>query len=119
MSSCPKKAMQAASATAPTKLPAYTTTQLRRSCPHVMRRAIAAVTMSALPVNSSVPSKMTMISPMGKTAPDTSLVMPVSVSACAAVDELTAPKPMSTPAATPSTNRRQSGEVALPTEADR
>ena len=117
MFSWPKNAMQAARATAPTRLPRNTMPQLRKSRPQVIWPSMAAVTMSALPVNSSVPMRMTIMRPTGKMSPDMSRTSPAFSRPWAAVDEVTAPSPMSTPAATASRNSRHAGEAALPTEA--
>ncbi len=81
MLSWPKNAMSAANATAPTKLPTNTMAQLRASAPQVILRWMAAVTMRELPVNSSVPSRMTIMSPKGKMSPDTSRTSPALSSA--------------------------------------
>lgn len=89
--------------------------QLRASLPQVMRPSMAAVTMSALPVKSSVPSRMTIMRPMGKIRPETKRTIPASERACAAVEEVTAPRPIRRPAARPRTNSLHAGEDALPT----
>ncbi len=117
MFSWPKNAMSAASATAPTKLPRNTRPQLRSSSFQVILPETAAVTISALPVNSSVPRSTTIIRPTGKMRPETRRTMPASSRAWAAVEEATAPRPMNRPAATAKRNIRQAGEVAFAMEA--
>ena len=117
MFNCPKNAMQAARATAPTRLPANTMPQLRSRRPQVMRPSSAAVIMRALPVNSSVPMRMTIMSPTGKMRPDTRRTMPALSRAWAAVEEVTPPRPMSRPAATAKMKRRHAGDSAFPTDA--
>ena len=92
-------------------------TQLRSSWPHVMSPWIAAVTIRALPVNSSVPSMMTMIRPTGNSRPETRRTIAALSRPLAAVELTTAPKPMSMPAPIPNTNNLLAGAVAFPMEA--
>ena len=91
--------------------------QLRSRSFHEILPDTAAVTMSALPVKSSVPKRMTIIRPMGKMRPDTRRTMPAFSRAWAAVEDVTAPRPIKTPAATARRNSRQAGDSALAMEA--
>ena len=113
---CPEANTAAAMARAPTKLPTYTTAQLRASATSRTLRLAAAITMSMLPVNNSAPPTTTRMRPSEKLRPPMSREIPGAspVPAVTAVEN-TAPREMNTPPSTASANRRGNGSAALAT----
>jgi hypothetical protein len=90
---------------APTKLPMYTISHTRSKRVAVTWPLATAISMRLFPVNSSAPAITTKIRPSENATPASHLVTPkpreLSVPTKVA---RTAPRPMNTPARTPSTN---------------
>jgi hypothetical protein len=113
---CPDSHTSSARPTAPAKLAAHTSAQLRNSANVLTWPPAQAIAIRLLPVKSSAPATMTRMRPSENTNPPSrrDAAKPSAVSLATSVN-INAPRPMKAPANTPSSACVSHGRRALTT----